>query len=221
MKRFERSGTFAEWYWIICCLRTSLAPALSWSFFGRDARCAPRRRSSRCDGSVRTRMASLVTLLSEESSSSLLRVGWIHDAVDWVEQATGDRICSISELEQLNAGANFALIRFPMQSGRSYWLKATAHPNSHEQAITLYLSQLCPGCVPDVLAVHPSWNAWIVPDNSVNDWQFPSNPTRRLRHLDRAVGVMATIQWTKYRARHRFALPRSLRPTTGSSLCRL
>ncbi len=139
-------------------------------------------------------MASLIALLHEESPSSLLRVGWIYEAVAWVEQTTGDRICSISELEQLNAGANFALIRFPMQSGRSYWLKATAHPNHHEQAITSYLSKLSPGCVPEVLAVHPTWNAWIVPDRSAKDWQSPLNEKRRLRLLDRAVGAMAALQ---------------------------
>jgi hypothetical protein len=139
-------------------------------------------------------IASLATLFREKSASSLLRLGWIYEAVNWVEQMTGDRIRSISELVQLNAGANFALLRFPMQSGRSYWLKATAHPNSHEQAITSYLSALCPGCVPDVLAVHPSWNAWIVPDECANDWKSIPDPERRLEFLSRAVDAIAIIQ---------------------------
>ena len=139
-------------------------------------------------------VASLLALLCEKSASSVLRVGWIYEAVNWVEQMTGDRIRSISELMQLNAGANFALIRFAMLSGRSYWLKATAHPNSHEQAITSYLSELCPGCVPDVLAVHPSWNAWIVPDECANDWGSISDPERRLEFLSRAVDAIAVIQ---------------------------
>jgi len=139
-------------------------------------------------------MASLTSLLCESSASSLLRLGWIYEAVDWVEQTTGERICSITELEQFNAGANFALIRLPVRSGRSYWLKATAEPNHHELPITLYLSGLCPGCVPDVLAVHPSWNAWIVPDRCAKDWRFISDPNGRLELLGRAVDAIASIQ---------------------------
>jgi len=138
--------------------------------------------------------ASLLSLLGDASTSFLSHMGWIYEAVAWVEKVTGERIRSIFEVEQLNAGARFALVRLPMRSGRSYWLKATGEPNTHEQPITLYLSELCPSHLPEVLAVDPVWNAWIMPDKRITHGQLPTSPRDRLQLLQCAVTAIAEVQ---------------------------
>ena len=136
----------------------------------------------------------ILTLLRGECSNSLLRMGWIYEAVKWVEETTGERIHSIAELEQLNAGSGFALLRFPMRSGRSFWLKATGKPLEHEGSVTLCLSRLCPDYIPEVLALRPTWNAWIMPHRGPTCVQLPSEPKRRLRLLECAVTAIAEVQ---------------------------
>lgn len=121
-------------------------------------------------------------------------MGWIYEAVDWVERVTGERIRSIFEVEQLNAGARFALVRIPMRSGRSYWFKATGEPSTHEQPITSYLSELCPRHLPEVLAVEPAWNAWIMPDKRTSHGQRSTSPRDRLQLLECAVTAIAEVQ---------------------------
>jgi hypothetical protein len=99
--------------------------------------------------------SSLFSLLSGKADSPLSRIGWLHEAIRWVEEASGAKISSIRQIQQLNAGGHFALLRFPMQNGQSYWLKATGDPNKHELDITLFLSNLCPDHVPKVLDTEP------------------------------------------------------------------
>jgi hypothetical protein len=134
------------------------------------------------------------SLLRGETTTYLSRIGWLPEAVHWVEETTGERILSLQNIEQLNAGGGFALLRFPMQSGRSYWLKATGEPNAQEASISLYLSELCPDAVPEVLGVRATWNAWLMPNTRSTYAEFPSDSCERLHMLKCAVTAMAELQ---------------------------
>ena len=54
---------------------------------------------------------------------------------------------------QLNVGDRFALFRFPTDDGRWNWLKATGEPNTHELAVTSYLSKACATHLPELIAI--------------------------------------------------------------------
>lgn len=136
----------------------------------------------------------VLTVIREDSPSSLLRMGWVYEAIEWVENVTGEALRSVFEIEQLNAGGGFALLRLPMCSGRSYWLKATAAPNIHELPITVALSKLCRRYVPEVLGVRSEWNAWLTADEGVTHRQLPTCFEQRLHALESAVTAMAEIQ---------------------------
>ena len=136
----------------------------------------------------------LYALLRGETESPFSRLGWIAAAIHWVEQATDATITSMRGIEQFNAGGAFALLRFPMRNGRSYWLKATGEPNAHELPVTLYLSRLCPDHVPEILDVRPAWNAWIMPDKRTTDPMLTADPAQRLALLECAVTAMAELQ---------------------------
>lgn len=146
------------------------------------------------DDLTREERRSILSIIREDSTSSLLRVGWVYEAIEWVENVTGEALQSVSEIEQLNAGGGFTLLRLPMRSERSYWLKATAAPNSHELPITVILSKLCRGYVPEVLDVKPEWNAWLTADGGTAHWQLPSCSEQRFHVLECAATVMAEIQ---------------------------
>lgn len=136
----------------------------------------------------------LYALLREETESPFSRLGWLDEATYWVEQATGTTITSMLDIEQFNAGGAFALLRFPMRNGRSYWLKATASPNAHELPVTLFLSQRCPGHLAEILDVRPEWNAWIMLDKPTSNPMLPADPAQRLALLECAVTAMAELQ---------------------------
>lgn len=136
---------------------------------------------------------SLLSLLSEIAEGPVSRIGWLYEAIEWVEEVSGQKISSIQEIEQLNAGQHFSLLRFPMQNGHSHWLKATGKPNKHELPLTSFLSQLCPDHIPEVLDVRAEWNAWITGSQRTYS-PFPVDDDQRLEALRSAVVAMAKIQ---------------------------
>ena len=107
------------------------------------------------------------SILEGSHSSPLSRIGWIDEAIAWVEGSVGKRLRSNSDLEQFNAGGGFALLRFQMLDGTEYWLKATGAPNIHEYSVTAYLSGRpvsdgeAHGFVPRIISARPQWNAWL------------------------------------------------------------
>lgn len=103
-------------------------------------------------------------LLESECPSPVARIGWIDEAAAWVGSTTGRRFSTKNDIEQLNAGGGFALLRFRSDDGQSYWLKATGAPNTHELAITCCLSGLCPEFLPRLITVREEWNAWLTAD---------------------------------------------------------
>jgi hypothetical protein len=90
------------------------------------------------------------------------RRGWIDEAVEWLRSETSKNISSTEEIRQYNASGTFALVRFPVQDGSAYWLKATGAPNAHEIAVTAALSELCPKYLSPLIAVRHDWNAWLM-----------------------------------------------------------
>nr|WP_035351575.1 phosphotransferase [Edaphobacter aggregans] len=91
-----------------------------------------------------------------------LHRGWIDEAIEWLHSEAGKSISSTEDIRQYNASATFALVRFPMQDGSAYWLKATGAPNAHELAVTAALSKLCPEYLSPPIAVRRDWNAWLM-----------------------------------------------------------
>lgn len=108
--------------------------------------------------------SAVALVLNGETAQFFSRLGWINEAATWVEGATGRRLSSKGDIEQLNAGGGFALVRFRTEDGHGYWLKATGAPNGHECALTTCLCELCPNCLPRLIAVKREWNAWLTED---------------------------------------------------------
>ena len=103
----------------------------------------------------------LQLLIEGGPRSPVSRLGWIDEAIAWMESATGRTFSSRRNIEQWNAGAGFALLCACSDDGRHYWLKATGEPNAHEFAITCFLCESCPDFVPKLVAVRKEWNAWL------------------------------------------------------------
>lgn len=103
-------------------------------------------------------------LLQSGSRNPLARIGWIDEVLGWVASITGRGFSTKNEIEQLNAGRGFALLRFRSDDGGGYWLKATSAPNTHELSTTSCLSGLCPEFLPKLIAMKKEWNAWLMED---------------------------------------------------------
>jgi hypothetical protein len=128
-------------------------------------------------------------LRDRESTTPVTRIGWIDEAVRWVASATGRRFSAKGEIEQLNAGTGYALLRLHSDDGRGYWLKATGVPNIHELSITCCLSELCPEFLPKLVAHTEEWNAWLTEDSG-KPLSAPPADTALLR----AVQCFASLQ---------------------------
>ncbi|HEX4650350.1 MAG TPA: hypothetical protein VH250_02490, partial [Granulicella sp.] len=69
--------------------------------------------------------AIVLAALDGDTRSPCGGIGWIDEAIAWVETVTGRRVSSKSDVEQYNAGAGFTLVRLGVEGGWDYWLKAT------------------------------------------------------------------------------------------------
>ena len=117
----------------------------------------------------------LQLLIEGRPGSPFSRLGWIDDAIAWMESATGRTFRTRRNIEQWNAGGGFALMRICSDDGRHYWLKATGEPNAHEFAITRFLWELCPDFVPKLVAARTEWNAWLT-EHAGDPLSDPPNP---------------------------------------------
>jgi hypothetical protein len=89
------------------------------------------------------------------------RPGWIEELFEWVQsQIEPLNLRLTGAIRQLTASPTFNLIRLET-SGPAVWFKATGEPNLNELPVSVSLAHLFPGHVPRVLAVHPTWNAWL------------------------------------------------------------
>jgi thiamine kinase-like enzyme len=118
------------------------------------------------------------------------RLGWIDDARQWIQASIPDREVRFNgEVRQLQAGGNFALIRFGTREGCCYWLKATGSPNAHEFSITTTLAQYFPHFLPPVVAAREDWNAWVMEDAG-----SPIRECMNLPALEQAVFALSALQ---------------------------
>jgi Phosphotransferase enzyme family len=140
----------------------------------------------------REQAASL--LADSHTSGPFNRVGWIDEAILWLESETGRTLTSKRDIAQYNASCSFALVRFHTEDGRTYWLKATGEPNAHEPSITALLSKLCGSYLPEFIAPKPEWNAWLMAGNATSLEAMPTSPSELLSLLQRAVECMAMLQ---------------------------
>jgi hypothetical protein len=128
------------------------------------------------------------------ASSPFSRVGWIDEAIAWLEAETGRKISSKSDIEQYNAGGEFALVQFHMEDDSAYWLKASGEPNAHELSVTTLLSKLCGSYLPELLSSKPEWNAWLMSGEARCVTEIPGSPFQLFRLLEEAVVCMAKLQ---------------------------
>jgi hypothetical protein len=93
------------------------------------------------------------------------RLKWIDEALYWIRAAAGiDESQLTGEIRQLNASADSTLIRFDRKNAPCFWLKASGGPNAQEGPITRALTDLFPEYLPELVAFHPEWNAWLMKD---------------------------------------------------------
>jgi hypothetical protein len=136
----------------------------------------------------------LASLLSGTSHSAVSQLGWIDQAIGWLESETAAKLSSKSQIEQYNAGGAFSLIRFSMDDATNYWLKATGQPNMHELAITKRLSELSGDCLPHFVSVRPAWNAWLMSGGAAQVEEVTTEPYKLFRFLEGAAASIAELQ---------------------------
>jgi hypothetical protein len=140
--------------------------------------------------------SALESLMKDQGCtySPFARIGWIDEAIDWLEGSTGFRLASTDSIDQYNAGERFSLIRFRMENNQTYWMKATGQPNVHELALTVCLSRLGRNHLPEVLATKPDWNAWLASGDAPSFAELSSDPRESFPILATAVRSMARLQ---------------------------
>lgn len=137
---------------------------------------------------------AVAVLLSKDAGQASGRIGWMDEAIAWVEAVTNRKLSSKIDIEQINAGRGFALIRFQTEDGNYWWLKATTAPNAHEFAITRCLSKLASPYLPEVLSFKPEWNAWLMSGKQQSLKETPSDPLALERLLGNAIRSLAALQ---------------------------
>ena len=99
--------------------------------------------------------------VNEAKTGAFGRPGWLREMFTWSqEQLSPWGFRPIGNFRQFNFSPTFSLIRFET-NGPAVWFKATGKPNLHELPITTCLARLFPGNLPQILGIHPSWNAWL------------------------------------------------------------
>jgi hypothetical protein len=136
----------------------------------------------------------LLKVLEDQGRGPFSHIGWIDEAMAWIEETTGLKPCAKEDLEQYNAGATYTLVRFPVDSGNSYWLKATGVRHAHERRLTHLLSDIAPDCLPRFLNDKPEWNAWLTTGAGHSLAAMPTEPKELLRLLGAAVETLAKLQ---------------------------
>jgi len=142
------------------------------------------------------RREQLMSVLAgrRRSGGVFSQIGWIDEAILWLESETGTKIASKQTIDQYNAGDGFTLVHFRTQDGRDYWLKATGVPNAHEPEITRVLSDLCGDYLPQFISSRPEWNAWLMSGEAAALAEWPQEPFQLFTLLESAVESMAQLQ---------------------------
>jgi Phosphotransferase enzyme family len=91
------------------------------------------------------------------------RLGWFSNLQDWVRTVIQPLGMELKDFQQLNGCETFSLIRFDTTQA-PVWFKAVGKPNLHECPITITLARLFPECAPSILALHPTYQGWLMAD---------------------------------------------------------
>ena len=147
--------------------------------------------------SPEARCVLLGKLFTEDGCQPMDRVGWIDAAIQWVESSVGREISVSAQVEQFNAGGGFALVRFTMEEGSHYWLKATGGPNAHEFGINCYLSdpnRATSQYLPQLIDTREPWNAWLMAGDAMELSEMSRDPLEALPVLNDVVVSLARLQ---------------------------
>jgi Phosphotransferase enzyme family len=118
------------------------------------------------------------------------RLGWVDEAQRWIQASVCDHAVEFSgEIVQLNAGGDFALVRFGTQQDPAYWLKATGNPNRQEFNITSALSHGLPQYLPPLVGTREDWNAWVMEEVG-----RPLSECLSFQALEMAILALAALQ---------------------------
>jgi hypothetical protein len=158
-----------------------------------EFRSVPSEQIPSCELSEQERIL-VQAVLDGDSASPFARIGWIHEAIAYLEESTGKKVSSVRDVDQYNASGAFCLVRFRMKDKGNFWLKATGAPNTHERMVLLLLSRLCRGFVPEVVAEIPCWNAWFMRGEGDGIAMLPNEASGVLRVLEAAVDTLAALQ---------------------------
>jgi hypothetical protein len=98
----------------------------------------------------------------DHATGPFAHLSWFEDLCQWVGEAIASRGLHLNgNFRQLNASPGFSLVRFETD-GPAVWFKAVGEPNQCEFPVTLALARLLPSYIPQVLAVRPAWNGWLM-----------------------------------------------------------
>jgi hypothetical protein len=113
---------------------------------------------------------------SNGSGTPFADLGSFRRISSWVEQQLNPlSLHWDGSFRQFHADASFALIRFST-SQKAYWFKAVGEPNLRELPVTLVLAARFPRHVPQPLAVHAEWNAWLTPEADGQELSSSTTP---------------------------------------------
>lgn len=144
----------------LLCVAESLSPLTL-----ADLKAVPISALYDVDVDARTRSAvQEIAMGVPGSRSRLSSVGWLNEAMAWIEVTLGHGANLSGKIEQYNAGGGFALLKVKTADRGSYWIKAVGQPNLREFPITKIVSAVCPDQLPVLVAVKDEWNAWLMQD---------------------------------------------------------
>jgi len=111
---------------------------------------------------VRQAVAKSIASAEDTSYGPFARLGWFPDLQRWVQEEIETQGLHLTgRFRQLNACPTFSLIRFETD-GPAVWFKAVSAPNQREYALTLALARSCSRFLPQVIAMRPDCNGWLV-----------------------------------------------------------
>lgn len=79
-------------------------------------------------------------------------VAWWDDATSWIRRTLGERGIAVADVEQLRAWPSSSVLHVHTDAGQLYF-KAVARSIGRECAVTAYLAEHFPGCVPAIVAL--------------------------------------------------------------------
>ncbi|GGA80359.1 hypothetical protein GCM10011507_34510 [Edaphobacter acidisoli] len=122
---------------------------------------------------------------------------WFEEVSHWVRSKLSSRELTLTgNWTQYNMGPEFSLIRYETDSA-PVWFKAVGRPNLHEFTIAAELANLHFPCLPEFIAIQPSWHGWLMHDGGGS----PLDETAPLDHWKAAARSLAELQIASLPAR--------------------